>query len=91
LEKGIFESFGGCMMKIRQMMIACMILSSVVVASAELPQKGEADLSPTDLERVKVGGQAPGFTLGDMDGKSVSLSEFRGQKHVVLVFYRGYW
>jgi peroxiredoxin Q/BCP len=48
-------------------------------------------LSPTDLERVKAGDQAPDFTLENMDGKRISLSDFRGKKNVVLVFYRGHW
>src|SRR5215471_11132002 len=50
-----------------------------------------AQLGPTDLERIKVGQPAPDFTLEDVNGKNVSLSEFRGKKSVVLVFYRGYW
>jgi peroxiredoxin len=33
---------------------------------------------------------APDFTLDDKDGNSVSLSDFRGEKHVVLVFNRGF-
>jgi len=33
---------------------------------------------------------APDFTLADQNGQSVRLSDFRGQK-IVLVFYRGYW
>lgn len=35
---------------------------------------------------LKVGMNAPEFTLPDMDGKPVSLSDFRGRK-VVLYFY----
>jgi peroxiredoxin len=34
--------------------------------------------------------KAPDFTLVDLDGKPVSLSDFRGKKHVVLVFNRGF-
>ena len=49
------------------------------------------DLSPTDLQRIKVGQPAPDFTLEDMDGKNITLSDFRGKKTVVLVFYRGFW
>ena len=60
-------------------------------ALAQLGPKDGTDLSPTDLQRVKVGQPAPDFTLEDIDGKNISLSDFRGKKTVVLVFYRGYW
>ncbi|MDC0833820.1 peroxiredoxin [Geitlerinema sp. CS-897] len=36
---------------------------------------------------VKVGDMAPDFTLPSQSGKSVSLSDFRGKKAVVLYFY----
>jgi len=36
---------------------------------------------------IKVGDQAPDFTLPDRAGKMVRLSEFRGRKPVVLYFY----
>jgi len=49
------------------------------------------ELTPTDLERVKVGSPAPDFALADEDSVSVTLAQFRGQKNVVLVFYRGHW
>ncbi len=35
---------------------------------------------------VPVGTQAPDFTLTDLDGQKVSLSDYRGRKHVVLEF-----
>ena len=35
---------------------------------------------------AQVGTQAPDFTLTDLDGHKVSLSDFRGRKHVVLEF-----
>ena len=60
-------------------------------AFAQLGPKDGTDLSPTDLQRVKVGQAAPDFTLEDMEGKGITLSDFRGKKTVVLVFYRGYW
>jgi cytochrome oxidase Cu insertion factor (SCO1/SenC/PrrC family) len=60
-------------------------------ASAQLGPKDGSDLRATELERVKVGQAAPDFTLEDVDGKSTTLSEFRGKKTVALVFYRGYW
>ena len=60
-------------------------------AFAQLGPKDGADLPATELDRVKIGQPAPDFTLEDNDGKSITLSDFRGKKTVVLVFYRGYW
>ena len=36
---------------------------------------------------VEVGAQAPDFTLSDSNKEQVSLSSFRGEKNVLLVFY----
>jgi peroxiredoxin len=33
---------------------------------------------------------APDFTLTDTHGRSVTLSQFQGDRHVVLVFNRGF-
>ena len=49
------------------------------------------DLPPADTGRVAVGDVAPDFTLLSRDLERVALSEFRGHKNVVLVFYRGHW
>jgi len=68
-----------------------LLLLIVSVSYAQLGPKDGAGLSPTDLERVKVGSQAPDFTLEGMDGKEIRLSDYRGKKSVVLVFYRGHW
>jgi len=50
-----------------------------------------SDLLPTDLERVQVSMLAPDFTLEDEKGTPITLSQFRGEKNVILVFYRGRW
>jgi cytochrome oxidase Cu insertion factor (SCO1/SenC/PrrC family) len=68
-----------------------LLFLAVSVAKAQLGPKDGADLSPTDLERVKVGDTAPDFTLENMDGQRVTLSEVHRNKAVVLVFYRGQW
>ncbi len=36
---------------------------------------------------IEVGAEAPGFTLPDFNKEQVSLSDFRGKKNVLLVFY----
>ncbi len=50
-----------------------------------------ADLPGQDLERIQVGEPAPDFTLASFDGEPVTLSDYRGEANVLLVFYRGHW
>ena len=42
------------------------------------------------MARIKEGITAPDFTLTDTQGQSITLSDYLGQKHVVLVFNRGF-
>ena len=49
------------------------------------------DLPPADLERVVAGGSAPDFTALSSTGEPVTLSDYRGEKDVILFFYRGHW
>jgi len=49
------------------------------------------DLPPSDLERVVAGGMAPDFSAASLAGPIATLSSYRGQKNVVLFFYRGHW
>ena len=37
------------------------------------------------------GATAPDFTLTDTHGQAVRLSGYQGQKHIVLVFNRGFF
>ena len=62
--------------------------------TAHAQELGPADgreLPRADLERVAVGDEAPNFTLASYGGEAVELAGYRGQKFVVLVFYRGHW
>ena len=36
---------------------------------------------------IEIGKEAPNFTLKNQFGEEVSLSDYRGQKNVVLVFF----
>lgn len=36
---------------------------------------------------VEIGEKAPDFTLSSTTGEAISLSQFRGKKHVLLEFY----
>jgi len=65
-------------------------VSVAQIGTAVGPRDGTG-LPPTDVERVAVGSLAPDFSLESKDGATVTLSDFRGRKNVVLVFYRGHW
>jgi cytochrome oxidase Cu insertion factor (SCO1/SenC/PrrC family) len=79
------------MLKGRLLPILLFVSFSISVAHAQLGPKHGANLKPTDIERVKVGDVAPDFTLENVDGTKITLSDFLGKKNVVLVFYRGHW
>ena len=36
---------------------------------------------------IAVGSSAPDFTLNDQFGRSLSLGQFRGKRHTMLLFY----
>jgi thioredoxin-dependent peroxiredoxin len=42
---------------------------------------------PTGKTHLKVGDEAPDFTLTGTHGKPVNLSDYRGKKTVVLAFF----
>jgi cytochrome oxidase Cu insertion factor (SCO1/SenC/PrrC family) len=69
--------------------LACAVAS--VPAYAQLGPKDGTNLAATEINRIKVGQPAPDFSLEDVDGRVLTLSDYRGKKSVVLVFYRGYW
>lgn len=58
---------------------ALFALALSTAAFAQVPQAPQTSL--------KVGDDAPDFTLRDTDGADVKLSSFRGKKNVVLAFY----
>jgi len=57
------------------------LLLLTLAATAVLAQQ------PAQHTNLKVGDQAPDFTLPANDGKPVKLSDFRGKKNVVLAFF----
>ena len=50
------------------------------------------ELKPLDSAlKVKVGDPAPDFSLPTIDGRTVTLAEFRGKKNIVLSFIPAAW
>jgi peroxiredoxin Q/BCP len=42
------------------------------------------------MSKIQINTPAPDFTLQDWQGQTVRLSDYKGEKHVVLVFNRGF-
>ena len=70
-------------------LIACVLTANPLVA--QFGPKDPTSGSTTELDRIKVGQAAPDFALENVEGQVINLSDFRGKKAVILVFYRGYW
>lgn len=73
-------------------------LAAALAACAGADEAGVAlgpvdgrELPPADTGRVAVGDAAPDFALESYEGPVVRLSDFRGEREVILVFYRGHW
>ncbi len=49
------------------------------------------ELPPADTGRIQVGDVAPDFSLESYAYGVITLSGYRRQKDVILVFYRGWW
>lgn len=43
------------------------------------------------MSRVALNQPAPDFSLTDFNGQQIRLSDFKGQKNVLLVFNRGFF
>ncbi len=64
-------------MKTFRILLACATLATVIQAQNTAPPK----------THLKVGDEAPDFSLPDTAGKPVKLSDFKGKKGVVLAFF----
>lgn len=71
----------------------CPFLLFAVLWATPAPAQDEPapKAAPAQAERVAVGVQAPDFELPDLDGKTHHLADLRGEKPVILVFFRGAW
>jgi len=61
------------------------LLSVVLLAVFAVVALGQQQAPPKT--HLKVGDAAPNFTLRATDGKTYSLSDFKGKKNVVLAIY----
>jgi peroxiredoxin len=64
-------------MRTFRILLACSALAACLSAQNTTPPK----------THLKIGDEAPDFTLPDTSNKPVKLSDFRGKKNVVLAFF----
>jgi len=64
------------------------LLLSIGVGLWQAVAASAADKAPAEKTGLKVGVNAPAFTLKDQAGKERTLNEFRKHGNVALVFYR---
>ena len=64
-------------MRTFRILLACSALAASLSAQQTTPPKTQ----------LKIGDEAPDFTLPDSTNKPVKLSDFRGKKNVVLAFF----
>jgi cytochrome oxidase Cu insertion factor (SCO1/SenC/PrrC family) len=79
-------------MRLRIVALLVVVITSGILGNAQRQTSAFAKIFHSVLSTpVKVGEIAPDFTLEDQDGRKVTLSDARGNKPTVLVFYRGHW
>jgi cytochrome oxidase Cu insertion factor (SCO1/SenC/PrrC family) len=68
------------------LLLSFLLLTLVTAAGHRLGAQQAQQEGPPE-PAVKVGDEAPDFTLMDQNRKQVSLHDFRGKKTVALAFY----
>ena len=73
----------------RAIILAAMLiaLAAVTFGQATPAPSPKPAPTPAPYDKLKVGDMAPDFTLPDLTGQKVKLSDFRGKSNVVLAFY----
>lgn len=70
--------------RFRRQVIALLLLGLAWIASTATAESKQA-------ERVAVGDDAPEISLQASDTQEHKSSELRGEKNVLLIFFRGTW
>ena len=69
-------------------LLAALILASLVLAGCGGTGKsGSGSNQATEYNGLEVGTKAPDFRMKNQDQATVALSDYLGEKNVILVFY----
>ena len=75
-------------MRLRAALVLIWLLAPALpLSGAALAQEKKEPPPPPPPLTLKIGDEAPDFTLTDDTGAKVTLSSFRGKKNVALAFY----
>ena len=70
-------------------------IKRIIILTLALPilafAQTKVDTISYDQVAVSVGDMAPNFSAEDQSRTIRKLSELRGEKNLILIFYRGYW
>ncbi len=84
------KRFGFVVLTLVALLVICTIHANSQATPSPVYDPGR--LKPTDsAQTLKVGDKAPDFTLPDLSGNKVTLSDFFGKKNVVLSFVPAAW
>ncbi|MDZ4714729.1 MAG: peroxiredoxin-like family protein [Cytophagales bacterium] len=72
-------------MKYPLLLLNLLLLLAISGRSQDVPKE------PTDISPLLIGEKIPNLKLSNIDGNEIGLLELAGQKHAILVFYRGGW
>lgn len=67
------------------------LLLTATLGATPAPAQDDEAPDVQQAERIEVGDKAPDFTLPDLEGASHRLADLRGEKPLILVFFRGAW
>lgn len=72
-------------------LFAVLLISVAALTAAPQGASATQSTAPTQAERVAVGDEAIDFTLQSIDGETYHLSDLRGEKNAIIIFFRGAW
>jgi len=79
----------------RLIIITAAVLFAILVATAPAAPADPLGRGPeapkAQAGRIQVGAEAPDFSLESIDGHAYRLSDLRGEKNALIIFFRGSW
>lgn len=72
-------------------LVTALLVAGTLTVGAMTMEATAMGAESSQAERISVGQEAPAFSLTSSDGKTYSLADLRGEKDLVLVFFRGTW